>query len=129
MAQKVSPSGWVGWVYFAGAMLLAVGGMQIIAGLVGIFNSDFYVVTESRLVAFDYSTWGWINLGLGTLVLLTGVGVWAGLTWARVVAVLLSILAILGNVAFLPAYPLWSLVAITINGLVIYALTMHGDEV
>ncbi len=129
MANKKDPTGWVGWVYFAGAMLIAVGGLQIISGLVALFRDNFYVVTSSHLVAFSYTTWGWIALILGILLLLTGVGVWAGQAWARVIAVLLAVLAMLNNFAFITAYPLWSIFGIIISGLIIYALTLHGDEV
>jgi hypothetical protein len=35
---------------------------------------------------------------------------------------------VLVNFAFLQAYPWWSNLAITLNILVIYAITMHGAE-
>ena len=129
MARRTDPTAWVGWVYFAGAMLLAVGGLEIISGLVGIFHHSYYVATTAGLVAFNYATWGWINLLLGILLMLTGLGVWSGNTLARVVAVFLSVLALIDNLAFMSAYPLWSIVAIIINVMVIYALTLHGNEV
>lgn len=129
MVPKNEMTAWVGWVYFAGAMLLAVGGTQIIAGLVGVFHRSFYVVTTNGLVAFNYAAWGWISIALGVLVLLTGLGVWAGATWARVAGVFLAVLAMLDSFAFITAYPLWSLIGVVLNSFVIYALTIHGSEV
>lgn len=129
MAKNDVPTGWVGWVYFASVMLLIAGGLQIINGLAGIFHESFYVVTQKSLLAFNFTTWGWVHLLLGILILLTGVGVWGGNKLAQVAAVFLSALLILVNIAFLSAYPLWAIIAITINGFVIYALTLHGDEV
>jgi len=129
--QKITrdrASGWVGWSYFAGALLMVAGGVNIIAGLAAIFKEGFYVVTESNLIAFNYATWGWIALLIGIGLILTGVGVWAGATWARLVAVFLAVLALLDHVAFMSAYPLWSIIGIIINGLIIYALTVHGGE-
>jgi len=124
----VTPSGWVGWVFFASVMMLIYGGMQIISGLVGIFRDDFYAVSSTGVVVFDVTTWGWINLVLGIVYLLTGFGLLAGATWARIVGVFFTVLAILANVAFLPVYPLWSLISIVVGGFVVYALSMHGGE-
>jgi hypothetical protein len=129
MAKRTEPTGWVGWVYFAGAMLLAVGGLQIIAGLAALFRDDFYVVTSNHLVAFSYTTWGWIELILGIVLLLAGIGIWAGQGWARIVGVFVAVLALLSNFAFITAYPLWSIFGVVISGLIIYALTVHGGEV
>lgn len=128
MAQKVTVSGWVGWIFFASAMLLILGGIQVIAGLVGIFNPDFYVSTAAGLIAFNYTTWGWVHLILGVVALAVGVGILTGNTLARALAVFVTALSMLGNIAFLSAYPLWSILALVVGGFVIYALTMHGDE-
>lgn len=128
MAKKAEPTAWVGWSYFAGTLLLLGGGMQVIAGLAGIFSDTFYRSVNGTTLAFDFTTWGWIHLGLGVILMLAGVGVYAGKTWARLVATFLAVLSMLAHMAFLSAYPLWSLVAIVVDGFVIYALTMHGDE-
>jgi len=130
MAQRTvpKPTAWVGWVFFAAAMLIAVGGMQIIDGLVSIFNQHYFVATRIGLVAFNYTTWGWVHLLLGIVAVLTGVGLLVGWTWARVVAVFATVLGMIDNVAFLNAFPLWSLISLVIGGFVLYALTMHGNE-
>lgn len=129
MVKKSQPSGWTGWVYFAGAMLFVVGGLEVISGLAALFRDSFFVVTKDHLVAFNYAAWGWIALVLGILLLATGAGVWAGRPWARVVAIILAVVAFLNNLAFINAYPLWSIIGAIVSGFVIYALTLHGDEV
>lgn len=128
MPQR-QPTGWVGWIYFASAMMLLVGGMQAIAGLVALFKDDYYVVTESTVLAFDYSTWGWVHLLVGATVALAGMAVAAGRVWGRTVGVFLAVISALVNMAFLSAYPVWSVIAIIVDALVIYALTVHGSEV
>lgn len=131
MAQKVTtqPTAWVGWIFFASVMLQVLGGLQIIAGLVGIFRQSFYVLTSSStLMAFNYTAWGWIHLILGIVTMLAGIGILAGLPWARFTAIVVAVVAMLSNITFLTAYPLWSIVALVINGFVIYALAMHGQE-
>lgn len=132
MAQKLTHSersAWVGWVYFASALLMVAGGFQIIAGLAGIFNSDYFIVTQSGLVALDFTTWGWIHLILGAALVAAGVGLYSGKTWARVFAIIVTVLAMIDNIAFMSAYPLWSITALVIGGLVLYAITTHGKEV
>ncbi len=127
--KSVEPTAWIGWIFFAATMLLVIGGMQIIAGLVGIMNNQFYAaVTSGAIIAFNYTAWGWINLLLGVVAMLSGLGILAGSAWARVVGVFLTVLVMIANVAFLSAYPLWSIISLVVGGCVIYALTMHGDE-
>lgn len=126
---NVKSTGWVGWIYFASAMLLIAGGLQVVAGLAGIFNPGFYTVTEAgNIIAFDYATWGWIHLLLGVGLIATGVGLSTGRTWARMAALVLSVLAAIAQLAFISVYPLWSIAALIIIGFVIYAITLHGDE-
>src|SRR6185295_7443769 len=127
-AKRSSPTGWVGWVFFASLMMMLVGGFQAIAGLVGIFQNEYFVVTANHLVAFDIRTWGWINLLIGLVILLGGLALLNGAAWARVLAIFLAFLSLFANMAFLSAYPWWSVLMIVIDILVIYALAVHGDE-
>ena len=46
-----------------------------------------------------------------------------------VVGVIIAVFSALANLAFLPAYPIWSTIVIALDVLVIYALTAHGREV
>jgi hypothetical protein len=122
-------SGWYGWVVFAATMLILLGIFHAIAGLVALFDQDYFLVTESGLVvSADYTAWGWIHLLLGGLLALTGAALFNGATWARVVAVILAALSALTNISFLAAYPVWSLIMITVDVLVIYAVTVHGGR-
>jgi hypothetical protein len=122
-------TGWVGWIIFAGVMMFMIGCFSAINGLIGIFKDEYYVVGSNDLViSVDYTTWGWVHLLLGILIAATGVGAMAGQTWARVVGVGLVALNALVNFAFLSAYPVWSLIIITLDVFVIYALIVHGRE-
>ncbi|MGB4758687.1 MAG: hypothetical protein WBP26_01395 [Candidatus Saccharimonadales bacterium] len=133
MAKKVvSPapqaSGWLGWIYFASAMLVLVGGLQAIAGLTGIFNDNFYVVTDNQLIVLNTTAWGWIHLAIGILLVGTGIALAVGKMWARVVALFVAVLSALANIAWLPVYPIWSIIALVVDGLVIYAVATHGGD-
>jgi hypothetical protein len=123
------PTGWTGWVVFASFMMIMAGSFQAIEGLVAIFDDGFYHVTESGLVVnVDYSVWGWTHLLLGALLIICGIGVLAGNIVARVVAILLAGLSALVNLVFLEAYPIWGILIITVDVLVIYSLVVHGRE-
>jgi hypothetical protein len=123
------PTGWTGWVVFASFMMIMAGSFQAIEGLVAIFDDGFYHVTENGLVVnVDYSVWGWTHLLLGALLIICGVGVLAGNIVARVVAILLAGLSALVNLVFLEAYPIWGILIITVDVLVIYSLVVHGRE-
>jgi hypothetical protein len=127
-AQNNTPTGWVGWAYFASFMMMLLGVLQGIAGLAAIFKDNYYVVTENHLLAFNYKTWGWINLILGIIILMAGLELLRGAMWARVLAVFLAILSFTANMGFVNAYPIWSITMMVVDVLVIYALTVHGGE-
>lgn len=129
MAREKNVSGWVGWIYFAAAMLMVSGGINVIAGLTGIFHSEFYVATQTgALLMFDYSAWGWALLVLGLIALALGYFLTQGKKWAQIVTVALVVVSMIVNLAFIGAYPLWTIIALILNGFVVYAVTLHGDE-
>jgi hypothetical protein len=124
-----APTAWTGWVVFASVMMVLLGFFQAIQGLVALFDDTWYHVTAGGLVVrVDYTAWGWTHLLLGVLILISGVGVLAGNLAARAVAVVLAMLSALVNLLFIGAYPIWSVLIITVDVLVIYALTVHGRE-
>ena len=123
------PSGWVGWITFAGTMMMIIGSLHVVQGLVAVFNDEYYLVTKNGLtVHLDYTQWGWTQIIAGLLVIGAGLGVFAGKMWARVVGVVLACLSILVNFAFIAAYPFWSVIVIAMDVFVIMALTVHGRE-
>ncbi len=128
--SQTQTSGWaIGWTAFAAVMMMIVGFFHGIAGLVGVLENDVYVVGSQYVFQFDVATWGWIHLGIGVLVFLAGLSLLSGATWARVIGVLLAILSMIVNFAWLPYYPFWSLAIITASGFVIWALTVHGRDI
>lgn len=122
------PTGWVGWIMFASVMMVIAGTLNVIHGIVAIVNDDWVVWDERGDLYLDLTTWGWIHLAVGIVVILAGLGLLSGNVLARAIAVFIAGLAIIGNFMWLPAYPLWSLTIIAISAFVIYALTAHGRE-
>ena len=123
-------SGWaVGWSYYAAIWMWILGFFHGIAGLSAVLKDDLYVATPNYMFQLDVTTWGWIHLILGVVVFMAGFAVMRGAVWGRTVGVLIAIVSILANFAWLPYYPLWGLVMIVANSFVIWALTAHGRDV
>jgi hypothetical protein len=118
-----------GWALFAGALMVLVGIFQVITGIVALAGSGYYTVPARNLVVdADYSTWGWVHLILGAVLLVAGGGVALGSTVARVAAVALAGLSAVVNLAFIPAAPFAATLIIGLDVFLIYAITVHGGE-
>jgi len=113
-----------GWIVFAAVMLLIIGVLDFFEGLIAIIRSNYYVIHGNQLIVFDTTTWGWLTLIWGILLVLAGFGLWTGASWARWFTIVVVSLNILGQLSWLgaSAYPLWALVIITLNIIVLYAL-------
>jgi hypothetical protein len=129
-AQETPPvTGWAGWIVFAGTMMMLLGALHVFQGFVALFNDTYFVAPKSGLtIHVDYTAWGWAHLLMGALVVAAGAGLLAGQMWARIVGVGLAFLSCIVNVAFLAAYPVWSMIMVAVDILVIWAITVHGSE-
>jgi hypothetical protein len=122
-------TGWAGWVQFAAVVLLISGLFGAIQGLVAIIAPEpYFVVSNGALFLLDLDGWGWWNLAIGILLVVTAAALFTNATWARVVAIILACLSAVGQVFLLPAQPWWSAIIIAVDVLVIYALTAHGRD-
>lgn len=108
---------------FAGVMLIMVSVFQILQGIAATAAGTVYVTGAEYVFQLDVSTWGWIHIVVGAIALATGIGVLAGQTWAYVAGIVLAALSALANFAFIPYYPVWSLVIIAFDVFVIWALS------
>jgi hypothetical protein len=126
--QTPETTGWAGWVVFAGTLMIMLGMFHAIQGVVALFNDEYFRFGSGGLVLqLDYTAWGWVHLLGGIVVLLAGIGLLAGQTWARVVGILLAVVSAVTNFAFLAAYPVWSTIMIAMDVVIVYALSMHGQ--
>lgn len=123
------PSPWVGWILFAGVMMIVLGFFHAFQGFIALFDDEYYLVRKSGLtIHVDYTVWGWTYLILSIVVVAAGVALLNGRMWGQFVGVILAVLSVLVNAAFLAAYPVWSTIMIAVDILVIWALTVHGHE-
>ena len=121
-------TGWTGWITFAGVMMIIGGALNLFYGIIAAVNDEWVVFTNRGDVYLDVSEWGWVHIILGAIVLLSGIGVFSGNILARTVGVIVASISLVANFFFLPVYPIWSLIVITIDVPVIWALTAHGRE-
>lgn len=122
-------TGWVGWGVFAAVILIISGLLNIFHGLQALIGPDsLFFTTEAGLFSVDIQSWGWFHLIIGILLLLIGVALLGGVTWARVIAIVLVALNALAQLTLIAAQPWLSLAVLAIDILVIYALTVHGRE-
>ena len=123
-------SGWTGWAVFAGVVLVILGAIDAIFGLVAILlPADNYLLAgDDAFVLIDAAGWGWWHVLIGALLVLVGVAVLRGATWGRVVAIILVSINAVTQIFLIGAQPWWSLAAIALDVIVIYALTVHGRE-
>lgn len=123
-------SGWVGWIAFAGVAMVILGVFHVVQGLVALLKDDYFVVSSNRvLLNLDYTAWGWAHLTIGAVILVAGFMVFAGQVWARAVGTVAALVSAIGSMAFIAAYPVWSLMVIALDVVVIMALTVHGSEI
>jgi hypothetical protein len=123
---RSSESPWAtGLAVFAGAMLLTVGVLHILQAIVALVDDEFYVRGRNYTFEFDTTTWGWIHLVLGIVIVLIGFFIFTGNPWARGAGIGIAILAIIGNFMWLPYYPFWTFVLIALDVAIIWALANY----
>jgi hypothetical protein len=123
-------SAWaVGYSVFAAVMLMMIGAFHFMAGLVALFDDEFYVVTEKWVFEFDVTAWGWIHLIGGVLVVLAGLSVMKGHMYGRIIGTFVAAISAVVNFAWLPYQPWWSILMIALSVAVIWALTVHGRDI
>ena len=124
MSRRTSSGGTTGWALFAGTVLVIVGSINVIFGLAAIFEDEVLTATgNGRVIVWDLTSWGWILLLFGAFQLLAGFALFGGAGWARWTAIVLAGLNAIANVGFITVYPLWTLLIVALDMIVIYQLS------
>jgi hypothetical protein len=114
-----------GWAAFAATMVLILGVFNVIYGLAAIIEDDYFVADE--LLFGDLSLWGWIHLIIGVVQVATAVLIYAGSDFGAVLGIMFAGFNAIAALLAIGAYPIWSVIILVTDGLVIYALTVYGD--
>ncbi|WP_198679168.1 DUF7144 family membrane protein [Thermomonospora amylolytica] len=122
-------SAWaVGFAFFAACVMVLSGVFGAIAGFAAILENQVYTFRGDYVFRWDLTTWGWIHLLVGIFVAAAGFAVFTGQMWARTVGIVLAGLSAVVNFMFLPYYPVWSLLIIALDIVVIWALTVYSRQ-
>jgi hypothetical protein len=109
-------------------MLLLVGALNVVLGLTALVNPRVVTVSIQGFVVGDVSAWGWIYTLLGVTIGAVSVGLFAVREWARWLSIVLATVDAIAASGFFTAYPLWAMVVIALNVIVIYQLSMHWSQ-
>jgi hypothetical protein len=128
--EEPTESAWLalGALLFASTIMITVGGFQLFMGLAAIVGGAFYVIPPDYPYQLDPGTWGWIHTTLGVLLVAVGSFLLVGKLWARIVAIALAMISAWVNFLDVPYYPVWSILCIALNIVVIWAVATHGKE-
>ena len=114
------------WATFAAVMFLVVGIFNVIDGIAAISKDRHFRADE--LLIGNLSFWGIVLLIVGALQLLTTYLIYNRSPGGQVLGVILAVLSAVTALFFLGAYPIWSIIILVLDGVVIYALTVYGES-
>ena len=113
-------------VMFAATLMIVGGIMQVFQAISAIANDEFFVTLPNYVVTLDVSTWGWIHLMFGILVVIAGMALYSGSRPAAIFAIVLAVLSAIANFGFIPYYPVWSVFILAVDVFVIWAIARSG---
>jgi len=113
---------------FAGVTLSLVAICQVLEGIAAIAEDEIYVRGVDYTYKMDVTAWGWIHVVIGLIGIATAVGILMGQTWGRIAGLVVAFFGALSNFAFIPHYPIWAIVIIAFNVLVMWALCTQLTE-
>lgn len=112
----------------AAVIMVTVGIIQFFQGIAAVAEDEVFVSGINYVYKFDLTTWGWIHIILGVLVAIVGLALFTGAGWARVSAIVVAAISIVANFLWLPYYPVWSLLIIALDVVIIWAVSTWNPE-
>jgi hypothetical protein len=115
-----------GWIGFAGIMLILAGALDIVDGIWALGAQD----TRFDAIFWDNNieAWGWFYLILGIVLVFAGFAVFQRAQWAVWTGIIVAGIGAVTNMFWVFTFPIASLILVTVNILVIYALAVYGTE-
>jgi hypothetical protein len=113
-----------GWMAFAGTMLLIASAFNALYGFTAILNDDY--LAEEEFLYGTVTLWGWLAIGIAVVMLITAIGLFAGSGIASLFGILIAAVNALVHVMAIGGHPVWSIIVLVVDGLIIYGLTVHG---
>lgn len=115
-----------GWMLFASVLFFVGSLSSLVWGLAALFNDDYFRVDE--LLFGDLSLWGVVSLCFAVLQFIAAclllIRRRAGVTLGIILAALHAVVTLFS----VGAYPLWSVLLLVLDGIVIFSLSVHGGD-
>ncbi|MEU9345531.1 hypothetical protein AB0D74_30440 [Streptomyces sp. NPDC048278] len=107
---------------FAGSMMMLSGPLSILMGASGIAHDTLFAASRYSY-RFDLTAWGWIHLVVGVALVVAGLGVLTDQGWGRGAGIAVAAISLISQFMFVPYYPLWAIPVMTLDLLILFALT------
>ncbi|MFG2267453.1 hypothetical protein [Streptomyces sp. NPDC048720] len=107
---------------FAGILMLISGPLSILMGAAGIAHDTLFAASRYAY-RFDLTAWGWIHLVIGVALVIAGLGVLSDRSWGRGAGGAVAAVSLITQFMFVPYYPLWAIPVMTLDLLILFALT------
>ncbi len=121
--EQQEPSGFAIGMTLVAAVLMMIGGvLDFFAGLAALIRGQFFVTLPNYAFSVSVHNWGWLHLIAGIVVFVTGAALLTDQLWARIVGVVVAGLSAILNFVMLPYQPLWAVIVIALDVLIIIAL-------
>ena len=88
-----------------GACLFMNGVFGFIWGLGAVLNDKAVTVGGQGVLIADFTTWGWVHIIVGVLMVATACGIFAMAEWSRWAAIFFAMLQAILQVGVFPAFP------------------------
>ena len=109
---------------FAGVMLMIGSILNAAYGFSAIYNDDY--VAEEEFLYGPVTLWGWLAVGIAVVMFATALGLFARSDIASLFGILIAAVSALVHLIAIGGKPIFSLVILAIDGLIIYGLVAHG---
>jgi hypothetical protein len=119
-----------GWRFFAGTMLGLAGIMRIVDAIwaFGAHATLNNVTLKDGILGNTMSTYAWLWLAVGCVLIVSSFLVLARSQFARWVGFIAATVAGVSAMFWMPYYPVWALTYVGLAVLVFYALIKYGSR-
>ena len=114
-----------GIVSFTAVLFTLTGFFHAIQGLGALVKKEYF--DESTLLYSNLQVTGWVWVVLGLLQIGAAYMIVGRASGGRILGIVLATLSVVVSFFTMGAYPVWSIVVIAVDLLMIYGLTVHGD--
>jgi hypothetical protein len=117
----------IAFYLFGSILILVAGSFHFMIGLGAVLNDEFYSVRPGYDPKLDTAAWGWVQIVIGVVMMVTAISLLSGAVWARITALVIAMLSAIWSFYSIPYYPIWSVLIIAFDAGIIWALVAHGD--